>query len=309
MSDKPPQPSSPDWGTKGLSTLTKTTHSHPNATLDASKVSLKSPFIVCIVGASRGIGAGIAISYAKAGCSGLVLASRRISGLEDTAAACRAINPAIKIEIFGCDVTRAEDVASLSERIKDRFGRLDVVAVNSGISGPVVLKITETDAKTFAGVTDVNYVGTFYCAKFLIPVLLGTADGGKAFLGVSSFAAFLVRGPIANTQYCVSKTAQLKLLEHVHEQYREEGLVCYAVHPGAVLSETADETAPDVFRPYLKDSPELCGAMCVWLTKNGQEKSWLSGRLISANYDADELEARKDEIVAKDALKMRLTLP
>ncbi|EME82575.1 uncharacterized protein MYCFIDRAFT_33889 [Pseudocercospora fijiensis CIRAD86] len=309
MSEQIQQNSFPDWGHKGLSTVTKTSHSHPNATLDATKVNLKSPFIVCVVGASRGIGAGIATSYAKAGCSGLILASRRISGLEETAAACKAINPELEIEIFGCDITDAEAVSSLAEKVKEKFGRLDVVAVNSGYSGPVVLKITETDPATFAGVTNVNYVGTFHCAKYLIPILLSTRDGGKAFIGVSSFAAFLVRGPIANTQYCVSKTAQLKLLEHVHEQYHEEGLSCYAVHPGAVLTESAEETAPDVFRPYLIDSPELCGAMCVWLTKNGQEKAWLSGRLISAKYDADELEARKDEIVAKDALKTRLTLP
>ncbi|KAF7197766.1 Short chain dehydrogenase citE [Pseudocercospora fuligena] len=309
MPDQVQQSASPDWGTKGLSTVTKTTHSHPNATLDPSKAKLKSPFVVCIVGASRGIGAGIATSYAKAGCSGLVLASRRISGLEETAAACKAINPEIAVDIVGCDIIQAEAVSSLAEKIEEKFGRLDVVAVNSGYSGPVVLKITETDPATFAGATNVNYVGTFHCAKYLIPLLLSTRDGAKAFIGVSSFAAFLVRGPIANTQYCVSKTAQLKLLEHIHEQYQENGLSCYAVHPGAVLSEMADETTPDVFRPYLKDSPELCGAMCVWLTKNGQEKSWLSGRLISANYDADELEARRDEIVAKDALKMRLTLP
>ena len=212
-----------DWGTKGIGAIFKTQHSKPNAALDPTSVKLPSPFVVCIVGASRGIGAGIATSYAKAGCSALVLASRRISGLEETAAACRAINPSLDIEIISCDITSPTSVAALADKTKARFGRLDVAVVNSGYSGPVVTKVTETDPETFLGATNVNYVGTFYCAKFLIPLLLNTSDGKKTFIGVSSMAALIVRGPIANTQYCVSKCAQLKLLEHIHEQYADKG--------------------------------------------------------------------------------------
>lgn len=114
-----------------------------------------------------------------------------------------------------------------------------------------------------------NYVGTFHAAKYLIPLQLKNPNGAKTFIVVSSLASLIVRGPIANAQYCVSKAAQLKLLENIHEQYFDEGLAAYAVHPGAVLSEMADESTPDVFRPFLTDSPELCGAFCVWLTEVG----------------------------------------
>lgn len=69
----------------------------------------------------------------------------------------------------------------------------------------------------------------------------------------------------------------------------------------------ADETTPDEFRPYLTDSPDLCGAFCVWLT--GGDRGWLSGRLVSAKWDVDALEGMKEEIVEKDALKLRLSLP
>lgn len=297
-----------NWGTKGTGQVTATSHSVPNTTLDPTKTTLPNPFVVCIIGASRGIGAGIATAYAKAGASGLILASRRISGLEETAAECKKANPNVETAIVSCDITSPESVEALATQTKERFGRLDVVAVNSGYSGPVVIKVTETDPSTFVNATNVNYIGTFLSAKYLIPLLLETKDGAKAFIGVSSLASLIVRGPIANSQYCVSKMAQLKLLEHIHEEYQDQGLASFAVHPGAVMSEMADESAPEGFRKFLTDSPDLCGAFCVWLTKEGDKRFWLSGRLVSAKWDADELETRKEEIVSKDLLKTTLAL-
>ncbi len=44
------------------------------------------------------------------------------------------------------------------------------------------------------------------------------------------------------------------------------------------------------------------------MTKEGDERAWLSGRLMCATWDAVELEAKKDELLAKDLLKLRLTL-
>lgn len=296
-----------DWGIGGLATFVPTSHSNIYPAIDPTSVDLPKPFVVCVVGASRGIGAGIAQAYAKASATGLVLASRRISGLETAAASCKEINPEAEIEIVECDIASATSVSALADKIKARFGRLDAVVVNSGVSGPVVLKLTDTDPFTFQQTSDVNYVGLFLCAKFLIPVLLETKDGAKNFITVSSFAALIVRGPIANAQYCVSKLAQLKLMEHIHEQYREEGLLSWSIHPGAVNSEMAAGT-PEAFKPYLTDSPELCGGFCTWLSKAGKDRAWLCGRLMSAKYDVQELEARSDEIVEKDLLKVKLSL-
>ncbi|CZT21150.1 related to dehydrogenase/reductase SDR family member 7 precursor [Ramularia collo-cygni] len=299
---------STDWGTAGTGTFTSTSHSQPYDAIDPSKVTLPNPFVVCVVGASRGIGAGVAFNFAKAGVSGIVLASRRTSGLEATAAECKKINPKIQTAIVSCDITSADSVANLASETQAKFGRLDVVVINSGFSGPVKLKVTETDPETFLNASNVNYVGTFLAAKYLIPLLLETEHGAKTLITVSSLASLIVRGPIANAQYCVSKTAQLKLMEHIHEQYLDEGLATYAIHPGAVLSEMADETTPDAFRPYLTDSPELCGAFCVWLVKDDSKRSWLTGRLLSAKWDCIELEKRKEDIIVKDLLKLKLTL-
>ena len=66
---------------------------------------------------------------------------------------------------------------------------------------------------------------------------------------------------------------------------------------------------PATLQPFLVDAEDLCGAFCVWLTKDGEgSKDWLSGRFLVANWDVDELEAKKDEIVERDTLKMGLRL-
>lgn len=47
----------------------------------------------------------------------------------------------------------------------------------------------------------------------------------------------IIRGAVCNPKYCVSKLAQMRLLEMIHEQYHGEGLAAYALHPGAVQTE------------------------------------------------------------------------
>jgi len=53
----------------------------------------------------------------------------------------------------------------------------------------------------------------------------------------------------------------------------------------------------------LVDSPDVCGAFCVWLTKEKGGRQWLSGRFLSAKWDVAELLVKRSEIVKKDLLK------
>lgn len=66
-----------------------------------------------------------------------------------------------------------------------------------------------------------------------------------------------------------------------------------------------DSTKTDVYLD-LTDSVDLAGAVCVWLTAKREELQWLSGRLISATWNMNELIAKKDAVVEKDLLKLAL---
>lgn len=249
---------------------------------------------MCVVGTSRGIGAGIARVYAKASATGTDWHHDRSPASKQLPQVASKLIQIVEMEIVECDITSVSSVSKLAKRIKVRFGRLDVVVVNSGVSGPVVPKLTDTNPLTFQQAIDVNYFGLFLCAKFLLLILLGTQGGAKNFITVSRFAALIIRGPFANAQYCVSKLVQLKLMEHIHERYQDEGLLSWSVDPGSVDSElTAVIREP--YKAYLTDSSELCGGFCTWLSRASRERAWLCGKLVNAKYDVSELEARKDE--------------
>ncbi|KAF2726290.1 NAD(P)-binding protein [Polychaeton citri CBS 116435] len=315
-----------DWGFNNAGAFISKKHSEIYPAIDPRNLALPNagenmPFNVCVVGASRGIGAGIAAAYAQAGATGLILASRRISGLEETAKRCRDIakQPSdLKVEIVSCDITKPADVEGLAAKASELLGgRLDVVVLNSGTSGEVRLKLHEVPVDEFVHTTSVNYLGTFYVAKYFVPMLLSSMKANKGvggeFMIVSSWASLIVRGPIANAQYCLSKMAQLKLAENLHEEYSEEGLNVYAVHPGAVATEIALETSPENFKEFLTDSPDLCGAFMVWISstssafgQNVLRKDWLSGRFVDAKWDVEELEGKREELGDGDSLKLRM---
>lgn len=309
------------WGSGNLDGFIPLRHSTIYPAINPATTILPQNYTVCIIGATGVIGAGIAHAYTHAGASNLILASRRTTLLEEVAVQCKAINPAIQTAVVECDISASSSFHTLVQVIHAQFGgKLDAVVVNSGYSGPVVLDVTLDDPETVRKVTEVNYLGTYYAAHHLIPFLLApsttststtttTPTRTRPFFVVGSNASFIVRGSIANTQYCVSKLAQLKLIEHLHEQYSDKGVLAAAIHPGAVMTEMAERTAPEEFMRFLVDDPGLCGGFCVWLGgEGGGDRMWLGGRHLVAKWDVDELVRRKDEIVDKDLLKARVAL-
>ena len=232
-----------------MNSITATRHKTLTPAITPANNSLPSPFVVCIIGASSGIGEHIAYSFAQAGASGVLLASRNTSELTRVAEKIRVISPKTRVEIFSCDITSSSNISDLANYIKETFGRLDVCIPNSGYAGPVTLRVTEGDPAWFQGNFDINMIGTYNCAHYLIPLLLESENGAKGFIQIGSLAATLTDGPIANTGYCVSKFAQSRFLEMVGSQFGEEGLVAVTVHPGAVATPMAAGNTPEVFLP------------------------------------------------------------
>ncbi|KAK8085802.1 hypothetical protein PG997_007073 [Apiospora hydei] len=313
---------------QNLDHFTATQHQKPGSTLRSALDNASAQnYHVCIIGASTAIGKGLATSYAKAGCRALVLASRDLESLNQVAETVRAISPSTDVYVHYCDITSASSVQDLAQFVARALdGRLDVLALNSGYSGPVQLKITDgspVDDGEWARAFAVNVQGTYHAAHYFVPLLLSSPEGSaRAFVVVGSIAGAITRGSIANSKYCISKMAQTRIVEHLGCQYGQEGLFTVAVHPGAVMTETAARSAPEEFKPCkslsnipqfhdseadgrvdLVDDPELCGAFCAWLTRDARSMRWLNGRLVSATWDPEELLSRKEEIVKGDILK------
>lgn len=75
-----------------------------------------------------------------------------------------------------------------------------------------------------------------------------------------------------------------------------------SIHPGIVPTDMG--LSVKYLALIMKDTPQLCGGAAVWLCSG--DKSYLSGRWISVNWDVDELERRKDEIRKEDLLTIVL---
>ncbi|KAJ9501885.1 hypothetical protein H2202_002847 [Exophiala xenobiotica] len=285
-----------------------TKHSHQSVTpeIDPSKVSPPDRFTVCIIGASQGIGEHIAYAYARAHAAQIVISSRSVHDLEAVAENIKSINPTIQIDIVEGDISKPTSVEALASYVRTRCGRLDLLILNAGYAGPVTVKMDEGKPEWVHKAFEVNAMGTYLAAHYFVPLLLASPNGAKGFIAIGSVAGCIRRGPIANTGYTVSKMAQVRLVEYLHEQYGGQGLVSLAVHPGAVATKMAKGNTPEEFLPYLTDDVDLCGAVCVWLSKQLNDLSWLSGRLISATWDMEELMSRRKQIEDRDLLKFVL---
>ncbi|KAL8729048.1 MAG: hypothetical protein Q9181_005136 [Wetmoreana brouardii] len=288
--------------------IVPTLHTHPTPSLNPSVTNLPSPFTVLVIGASRGIGAHVAEAYAHAGASTLILAARTTVDLVEVAARCQRIRPGISVFLEHCDIANSGSVAAMAESIaKIGDGRLDVVINNSGFAGPNITSFTAGVTDDFHRCFEVNTLGVYHAAHYLVPLLLKTEGGARAFVVVGAAAAWITEGPIANMAYCSSKLAQLRLVEMMARQYANEGLLAVTVHPGAVKTEMA-KTAPKEFVQFLVDSVDLCGAFCVWLTRDSSSMKWLSGRYLNAEWDVDELLGKKEDIIAGDLLKASMRI-
>jgi NAD(P)-dependent dehydrogenase (short-subunit alcohol dehydrogenase family) len=80
-------------------------------------------------------------------------------------------------------------------------------------------------------------------------------------------------------------------------------VIAVAVHPGIV----ATDMLKDAFAPFAHDTPELVGGLATWLAAwEGDDRSFLSGRYLSSNWNVDELVKRKDEIVEQGLLQLNM---
>ncbi|OAP59163.1 hypothetical protein AYL99_06461 [Fonsecaea erecta] len=299
--------------------VTPTLHNKPEGpTLPSNNPVPTSPFVVVVTGAGKGLGFHTALSYAKAGASGLVVSSRTQSDLDELSRQLKAANPSVDVLALVADAAKEADVAKLAAETKARFGRADVVVANAGVMGKYY---TAKDGSTrlpynveedldLPDVVDINFVGSYYLAKYFIPLLKASPNGAQAFIAISSVTSHFPNSGFTPLAYNISKLAQNRLIESLHNDYAKSGLVFYAVHPGVVLTpQTASHlTVTDgaKWKPILNDDIALCGGFLTWLTAS--KKEWLSGRFLISNWDVTELEGKKDDIVSRDLFKFQMTV-
>jgi short-subunit dehydrogenase len=183
--------------------------------------------VVIVTGASSGIGEATAYEFARNG-SKVMCAARSETKLA-------AVVEGIKKEGFEAgyvvtDVSREEDCRNLVEKTVARYGTVDILINNAGISMRAAFE--EVDLKVLHRLMDVNFWGTVYCTKYALPYLL---SGKGSVVGVSSVAGF--HGLPGRTGYSASKFAMHGFLETLRIENLRKGLHVMIIAPGFTATE------------------------------------------------------------------------
>ncbi len=181
--------------------------------------------VVVITGASSGIGKALAEKYAAAGWN-LVLGARR----EDRLQQLRQQLSETGVLAVKTDVSRESDCRHLIEQAAEKFGRIDVLINNAGISMRALFNETELDV--MHQVMDVNYWGTVNCTKYALPWLLKSKG---SLVGVISVGGYI--GLPGRTGYSASKFAVRGFLETVRVENLKTGVHVLIAAPGFTASE------------------------------------------------------------------------
>ena len=262
---------------------------------------------IFLAGASRGIGQATAVAFAQAGAEAIYITARSEKALGETQSKITEANPKTQCVYRVCDITQADQVKAAIDDCVAQFGGIDVVDTNAGYLDKWG-KIGNSDIDSWWRTWEVNLKGTYYVVRYTIRHLIESArrhaangsTGGHLILLSSVGAQGLRPGA---SDYQTSKHAINRLCEFINVDHGEEGVKCFAIHPGGVLT-TLARNMPESLHSHLVDEPELAAGFIVWLCSG--KADWAKGRYLSCNWDVDELLQWQEQIIADDLLVNRL---
>ncbi|KAI0275399.1 NAD-P-binding protein [Gloeopeniophorella convolvens] len=242
----------------------------PKAHYDAQTYRGK---VVLVTGASRGIGQETAIAYAKAGAS-VAIVARSQATLDETAGLIHAAVPGAQVLAVPADVRDWLSAEAAVKATLERFGQLDVLVANAGVSTKVGDLIGDKDPELWWRTFEVNVRGVFNYVRASVKPLQESDLG--YIVAVSSNAA-QARLPTMS-DYCPSKHALGRFVEFITFEYPK--LKAFSFHPGTIDTKASRDSGivpPEGFK------------------------------FVSANWDFDELERDwKDKVLTKGALVNKL---
>ncbi|GAA2804398.1 SDR family oxidoreductase [Streptomyces showdoensis] len=183
-----------------------------------------------VTGAGSGIGRSVARALAAAGWS-VALAGRRLAPLEETAAAL----PSAEVLCVPTDVTSPEQVASLFEAVRDRFGRVDLLFNNAGTFAGGGVPVEELDPETWRAVVDVNLTGAFLCAQAAFRAMKDQSPQGGRIINNGSISAHVPRPH--SIAYTATKHAMTGLTKSLSLDGRPYRIACGQLDIGNAATE------------------------------------------------------------------------
>ena len=231
---------------------------------------------VVVTGSARGIGRVIAEQFAR------LNANVVISDLDEETVE-RAVGEIGGTTVgFKADVTKAADIDKLFEKTVERFGRVDIVVNNAGITrDSVMIRMAEKD---WDMVLDINLKGAFLVTKAAARIMMKQRYG--RIVNISSVVG--LKGNAGQANYAASKAGLIGLTKSSAKELASRGVTVNAVAPGFIATEMTEalpEAAKQQFleRMFLKrpGSPQDVAAAVLFLASD--EASYITGQVLAVD--------------------------
>jgi 2-dehydro-3-deoxy-L-rhamnonate dehydrogenase (NAD+) len=228
-----------------------------------------------VTGAARGIGYAIAERMLQSGASVSLwdIDAEALAATEKTLSARGTVVSSV------VDVTSEDQVASAAAAALQRFGRIDLLANNAGIGGPIC-QTWEYQVETVRKIFDINYIGTFLCCKHIVPAMRKNNYG--RIVNIASIAG--KNGTPNFSAYGASKAAVIALTKALGRELADTEILVNAVCPSVADTDIVKTFTPEKVKWIVEQVPKgrfvytsEIAAMVAWLCS--EECSFSTGQL------------------------------
>ena len=200
-----------------------------------------------ITGATRGIGKQIAITLAKQGYNIALNYRKENEELENTKKEIEEIG--VQVLAVKGDVSNFEDCENFVKQVIERFGKIDVLVNNAGITKDMLLMRMKKEE--FEQVIDTNLVGTFNVTKNVVPYMMKARSG--RIINISSVVG--ISGNAGQTNYSASKAGIIGFTKSLAKEIASRNILVNAVAPGFIETNMTDILKDDVKQEIAKNIP------------------------------------------------------
>ncbi len=204
--------------------------------------------VAIITGGTRGIGKGIARSFAKEGAKVI------ITGRGDTHAAEAELNSELgaddgEVKYYKCDVGDAEAVGAFIKQVIADFEKIDVLVNNAGITADNLYARMKDDE--WNKVIDTNLNSLFYICQPVVRAMSKARQG--SIINMSSVVG--VHGNPGQVNYSTSKAGMIGFTKSLAKEYGRRGITVNAIAPGFIRTEMTDELPEETQKGYVAHIP------------------------------------------------------
>ncbi len=199
--------------------------------------------VAIVTGASRGIGRAIALALAAVGAKVAVNYASSSQAADAVVAEIQQMgNEAIALQ---ADVSQADQVESLVSAVMNRWGRVDVLVNNAGITRDTLL--LRMKPEDWQAVIDLNLTGVFLCTRAVSKIMLKQKSG--RIVNIASVAGQM--GNPGQANYSAAKAGVIGFTKTVAKELSTRGITVNAVAPGFIVTDMTDGLKNDEILKYI----------------------------------------------------------